>query len=53
MEDISGQKYETTWLGKDNSVIDEHRLEMNENGEYAVLVEIEEEMARIRTSKEN
>ncbi len=52
MEDISGQKYETTWLGKNNSVADEYRLELNENGEYAVLVEIEEEMAKIRNSKE-
>ncbi len=50
MEKISGQKYENTWLGKDND--GSHPLELNENGEYQVLVEIEEEMKKIRTSKE-
>lgn len=53
MEDISGQKYETTWLGKNNSLVDEHPLELNEDGDYVVLIEIEEEMAKIRNSKEN
>ncbi len=51
MEDISGQKFETTWLGQNNEG-EAHPLELNENGEYAVLVEIEEEMAKIRNSKE-
>ena len=52
MEKISGQKFENTWLGKDNDSADEHALELNENGEYQILVDIEEEMKRIRTSKE-
>lgn len=51
MEKISGQKFENTWLGQ-NNVGEEHRLELNENGEYAVLVEIEEKMKAIRNSKE-
>ena len=52
IEKISGQKYESTWLGKDNSSTDAHPLELNGNGEYQVLVDIEEEMKKIRTSKE-
>lgn len=52
MEKISGQKFENTWLGKDNDSADEHALELNENGEYQILVDIEEEMKKIRTSKE-
>ena len=51
MEKISGQKYENTWLGKDNG-IGAQQLEINENGEYQILVDIEEEMKRIRNSKE-
>lgn len=51
MEDISGQKFETTWLGQNNEG-EAHPLELNEKGEYTVLVEIEEEMAKIRNSKE-
>ena len=51
MEEISGQKFETTWLGKDNEG-EEHRIEKNEDGEYAILLEIEEEMSKIRNSKE-
>ncbi len=52
MEKISGQKYENTWLGKDNNKTDAHALELNDNGEYQILVDIEEEMKKIRTSKE-
>lgn len=51
MEKISGQKFETTWLGKDNGV-DGHEIERNENGEYQILIDIEEEMKKIRNSKE-
>lgn len=52
MEKISGQKYENTWLGKGNSDDENRTLELNENGEYQILVDIEAEMKRIRTSKE-
>ncbi len=52
MEDISGQKYENTWLGRDNDPNVYQPLEKNENGEYTILVEIEEEMKAIRNSKE-
>ena len=51
MEKISGQKYEETWLGKDNEG-EGQALETNENGEYQILLDIEAEMAAIRTSKE-
>ena len=52
MEKISGQKYENTWLGKDNVSAEAHPIELNENGEYQILIDIEEEMKKIRTSKE-
>ncbi|MBQ8504497.1 MAG: MFS transporter [Clostridia bacterium] len=52
MEKISGQKYENTWLGRDNDSAQAHAIELNENGEYQILIEIEEEMKKIRTSKE-
>jgi len=52
MEKISGQKYETTWLGKDNNSAEAHAIETNDNGEYQILIDIEEEMKKIRTSKE-
>mgnify|MGYP003291125998 CR=1 FL=1 len=52
MEKISGQKYENTWLGQNNNGSERHAVETNESGEYEILVEIEEEMKRIRTSKE-
>lgn len=51
MEKISGQKYGNTWLGKDNGT-DAHEIEVNENGEYQILIDIEEEMKKIRNSKE-
>lgn len=51
MEKISGQKYENTWLGQNNDG-EAHTLETNENGEYQILLDIEAEMAAIRTSKE-
>ena len=34
---ISGQKFENTWLGQNNT--EEHFLEKNEKGEYMILVE--------------
>ena len=43
---ISGQKFENTWLGKNNA--EEHFLEKNEKGEYLILLELkqEKEMAK-------
>ena len=52
MEKISGQKYENTWLGKDNDSADAQALNPREDGEYQILVDIEEEMKKIRNSKE-
>lgn len=52
MEKISGQKYENTWLGKDNNG-EEHLLERNEDGEFTLLVEQEEMMKAIRTGKKD
>ena len=52
MEKISGQKYENTWLGRDNNSAEAHTVEPDENGEYQILIEIEEEMKKIRNSKE-
>jgi oligogalacturonide transporter len=52
MEKISGQKYENTWLGKDNDSADAQPVVPDENGEYQILVDIEEEMKKIRNSKE-
>ncbi len=52
VEKISGQKYANTWLGKDNDSDEAHTVEPNENGEYQILIDIEEEMKKIRNSKE-
>ena len=38
---ISGQKLESTWLGKDNDSPDAYELETNEDGEYIILIEKE------------
>ncbi|MBQ1994781.1 MAG: MFS transporter [Clostridia bacterium] len=51
VESITGQKYQNTWLGQNNNSSEEHRLEKNDLGEYIILLEIEEEMAKIRTAK--
>ena len=53
VEAITGQKYANTWLGQNNNPYEEHHLETNELGEYVVLLEIEEEMKKIRTAKAN
>ncbi len=50
VEQLTGQKYENTWLGKDNDG-DVHTVEANEDGEYEILLEKEAEMAAIRTGK--
>lgn len=41
-EAISGQKLSKTWLGQDNDSDEAHTLERNENGEYLILLELEE-----------
>lgn len=51
MEEVSGQKFEDTWLGKDNDPNAYYPVQKNEDGEYDVLVEIEKEMNEIRNSK--
>ena len=51
VEKITGQKYENTWLGRENAA-DAEGIELNENGEYQILIDIENEMKKIRTSKE-
>ncbi len=50
MEKISGQKYENTWIGRDNEG-EAHPLEKNEDGEYILLLEQEELMKAIRAGK--
>ena len=52
VENITGQKYENTWLGKDNDSADAQPVVPGENGEYQILVDIENEMKKIRNSKE-
>lgn len=53
VETVTGQKYHNTWLGKNNNSADEHPLEINEDGDYVLLLQIEEEMSKIRTAKAN
>ena len=43
IEAISGQKFENTWLGKDNDADEPHPLTRNEEGEYEILLEKERE----------
>lgn len=50
VEDLTGQKYENTWLGQNNEGED-HTIEANADGEYDVLLEKEAEMAAIRAGK--
>ncbi|MGN0464066.1 MAG: MFS transporter [Acutalibacteraceae bacterium] len=39
---ISGQKFENTWIGKDNPAENGHTLDKNEDGEYIILVKMTE-----------
>lgn len=41
-EMLTGYKLEDTWLGKDNNSEEVHTLEMDENGNYIILVELDE-----------
>ena len=43
IEEISGQKFENTWLGKDNDPAADYPLTLNEEGEYEILLEKERE----------
>ncbi len=43
IEIVSGQKFENTWLGKNNDPSKAHALDKNENGEYIILLEKEEQ----------
>ena len=52
VEEVTGQKYENTWLGQNNEG-DAHPIEANEDGEYDILLEKEAEMAAIRLGKKS
>ena len=53
VEAISGQKFETTWLGKDNDAGEPHSLARDEAGNYTILEEHEKELeAQRQQSKE-
>ena len=41
-EELTGQKLENTWLGKDNDETQGHTLDRNEDGKYIILIELEE-----------
>ncbi len=41
-EMLTGYKLENTWLGKDNNEAENHTLDTNANGEYLILIELEE-----------
>lgn len=43
---ISGQKFENTWLGQNNSG-EAHMLQTNENGEYLILLELKAEKEKL------
>lgn len=49
---VSGQKFENTWLGKDNDESQGHTLEKNEDGEYLILIEAEEMKKQLMASVE-
>ena len=39
---LAGYKLEEIWIGKDNNEEEIHTLDVNENGEYLILLELEE-----------
>lgn len=43
IEKITGQKMEKMWLGQNEDGSQSHSLDKNENGEYVILLELEEE----------
>ena len=52
VEQLTGQKYENTWLGQNNDG-EAHTVEVNEDGEYDILLEKEAEMSAIRSGKKD
>ncbi len=51
IETISGQKLENTWLGRDNDMANAQPLEKDEDGNYAILADVEKEAEQTRTLK--
>lgn len=43
IEIVTGQKLSETWLGEDNDETQGHTLDKNENGEYLIILELEEQ----------
>jgi hypothetical protein len=39
---LSGYKLEEIWIGKDNNETEIHTLDKNENGDYLILLELDE-----------
>ena len=39
---LSGYKLEEIWIGKDNEQAEKHTLDRNENGEYLILLELDD-----------
>lgn len=48
---ISGQKFENTWLGQNNNLLEEHRLDKNEEGKYLILIEKENEKKQLEEAE--
>lgn len=46
-KEISGQDFENTWLGQNESAAVPQGLEKDENGEYIILLELEKERQRL------
>ena len=44
---VSGQDFENTWLGKSEEGAVPHTLEMNDDGEYLILLELDEERKKL------
>ncbi len=40
-ENLTGHKFENTWLGKDNDETQGHTLDKDENGNYIILIELD------------
>ena len=49
---LSGYKLEKTWLGKDNDETENHTLEIDEYGNYIILVEKEIELKKLLAEAE-
>ncbi len=51
IESMSGQKLENTWLGKENDEELGHALDKDEDGNYVILLALEQEAAELAVSK--